>query len=155
MIQIGNQTTQVADAAQTVTLDHNFFDKTGYRNPVVSYGKAHVYNNYYLDWDLYAVRSQRVAEVFLENNVFEGGRSGRVSLTTVHGNGCNDNGTRCDPRDGYLRAQGNLTTDTRHIRESEPELVFDPSRHYPYFAEPADSGLAERVASGAGPVWQR
>ena len=79
VIQIGNQTTQDADAAQTVTLDHNFFDRTGYRNPVVSYGRAHVYNNYYLDWRLYAVRSERVAQLYLENNVFDGGRNSRVS----------------------------------------------------------------------------
>jgi pectate lyase len=152
VVQIGTQTTQVADARQTVTLDHNFFDRTGYRNPVVSYGKAHVYNNYYLNWRLYAVRSERVAQMFLENNVFDGGRSRRVSLTTVQGDGCNDYGTRCDSRDGYLRAEGNLTMDSRHIRESQPELVFDPSRHYPYCAEPADSALAERVATGAGPA---
>ena len=151
VIQIGNQTTQDADAVQDVTLDHNFFDKTGYRNPVVSYGKAHVYNNYYLDWRLYAVRSERVAQMFLENNVFEAGRNDRVTLTTVEGDGCNDNGTRCDSRDGYLRAVGNFTVDTRHIRESEPQLVFDPSDYYSYSAEPADKGLAERVADGAGP----
>jgi pectate lyase len=151
VIQVGNQTTQDADTAQTVTLDHNFFDKTGYRNPVVSYGKAHVYNNYYLDWRLYAVRSERVAQVFLENNVFEGGRSERVTLVTVQGDGCNDNGTRCDSRDGYLRSEGNLTSDTRHIRESEPQLVFDPSEFYSYSAEPASKGLAEEVAKGAGP----
>jgi pectate lyase len=152
VMQIGNQTTQDADAAQTVTIDHNFFDRTGYRNPVVSYGRAHVYNNYYLDWRLYAVRSERVAQVLLENNVFEGGRSRRVSLTTVQGDGCNDYGTRCDERDGYLRDEGNLTTDTRHIRDSEPELVFDPSLNYPYSAEPADNAMAERVATWAGPA---
>ena len=152
VIQIGNQTTQEADAAQTATLHHNFFDRTGYRNPVVSYGRAHVYNNYYLDWRLYAVRSERVAQLLLENNVFDGGRNPRVSLVTVQGDGCNDSGTRCDARDGYLRAEGNLTDNTRRIRESEPGLVFDPSRLYDYSAETADRDLAERVESGAGPV---
>ncbi len=152
VIQIGNQTTQEADAAQTATLHHNFFDRTGYRNPVVSYGRAHAYNNYYLDWRLYAVRSERVAQLLLENNVFDGGRNPRVSLVTVQGDGCNDSGTRCDARDGYLRAEGNLTDNTRRIRESEPGLVFDPSRLYDYSAETADRDLAERVESGAGPV---
>ena len=71
---------------------------------------------------------------------------------TVQGDGCNDSGTRCDERDGYLRAEGNLTDKTRRIRESEPTLVFDPSQLYDYSAETADRGLAERVESGAGPV---
>ena len=151
VIQIGNQANQDLDAAQTVTLHHNFFDRTGYRNPVVSYGKAHVYNNYYLDWRLYAVRTERVAQLYLENNIFESGRNRRVVLVVPQGDGCNDKGTRCDSRAGFLRAEGNLAIGTRAIRDSNPERVFDPSANYAYSAEPADRGLAERVAAGTGP----
>ena len=152
VIQIGNQTTQDADAAQTVTVHHNFFDHPGYRSPVVSYGRAHVFNNYYLDWKTYAVRSERVAQLFLENNVFVGGRSAKAALTTVQGDGCNDSGTRCDDRDGFLRSEGNVTSEgTRKIRESSPEEVFDPSDLYAYEAETADQAMADLVAAGAGP----
>ena len=151
VFQIGNQTTQDADAAQSVTVHHNFFDHPGYRSPVISYGRAHVFNNYYLDWQTYAVRSERVAQLFLESNVFVGSRSARAVLTTVQGDGCNDNGTRCDDRDGFLRAVGNLTEGARKIRDSSPDEVFDPAAAYAYAAETADQALADRVAAGAGP----
>jgi pectate lyase len=151
VFQIGNQTTQEADAAQTVTVHHNFFDHPGYRSPVVSYGRAHVFNNYYLDWQTYAVRSERVAQVFLESNVFVGSRSARAVLTTAQGDGCNDSGTRCDERDGYLKDVDNYTEDTRRIRESSPEEVFDPADFYGYDAEVADQALADQVEAGAGP----
>lgn len=150
-LQLGNQSTRDDSARQTVTVHHNFFDRVGYRMPVVSYGRAHVFNNYYLDWDQYAVRSQRDAEVYLEDNLFVGERSDRTVRTNPSGNGCNDAETRCDDRPGTLREEGNLVENARRIRETAPQSVFDPSDFYEYQSQPGTESLAASVRRGAGP----
>ena len=150
VVQIGNQAT--ADAGeQTVTLHHNLFERTGYRNPVASNAKVHVYNNVFEDWRLYAVRSQRGAEVLLERNVFVAGRSTRATSARPSDDGCNDDGTRCDDTPGWLRATENLTLGGAVIEESSPEVVFDPADEYDYVAEPALPALTDEVRAGAGP----
>ncbi|GGF48333.1 hypothetical protein GCM10011519_22910 [Marmoricola endophyticus] len=149
--QIGNQATSEQSADQTVTIHHNFFDRNGYRMPVISYGRAHVFDNYYLDWRLYAVRAERRAQVYLEDNVFEAGRSKRAVVTKPGGDGCNDTLTRCDSSPGALRSVGNVVDGAKRIRESDPGSVFDPAATYRYEAEPAGSSLASSVESGAGP----
>lgn len=149
--QIGNQTTGSVDVAQTATIEHNFFDHTGYRNPVASYGRVHVYNNYYLGWRLYGVRSERVGQMFVQNNVFAAGANTRASLVTPHGKGCNDTGTRCDDRPGYLKAVGNLLLNHAVLKDSEPQNVFDPAKSYRFTAEPATPALAARIQAGVGP----
>jgi pectate lyase len=152
VFQIGSQATATGAAEQTVTVDHNYFDGTGYRNPVVSYGKVHVYNNFMRDWKLFGVRVERTGQVYLENNVMEAGRNRRAALTTARGNGCNDAKTRCDNRAGYLRAVGNLTQNGAVIRTNGPQLVFAPAALYSYQAVPATPVLATEITSGAG--WQ-
>lgn len=150
VVQIGNQATRDAGES-TVTLHHNWFDGTGYRNPVASYARVHVYNNVFEDWRLYAIRSQREAEVALERNVFLAGRSTRATSVQPSGDGCNDSGTRCDNSPGRLRATDNLTLGGAVIEELSPESVFDPASEYEYVAEPARPALTEEVRAGAGP----
>lgn len=150
VVQIGNQATAGA-GEQTVTLHHNYFDRTGYRNPVASHARVHVYNNVYEDWRLYAVRSQRQAQVLLERNVFLAGRSTRATSDQPGGNGCNDAGTRCDNSPGLLRAIENLTLGGAVIEELSPGDVFDPADEYEYVAEPAVPALTDEVRAGAGP----
>lgn len=152
VFQIGNQANAAQNADQSVTIHHNFFDHTGYRNPVVSTGKAHVYNNYYLDWQLYAVRAERNGQMVLENNIFQPGPSIRGSLVTPAGDGCNDKRTRCDDRPGLLRATGNLAEAGTKLLTSNPSAVFDPHKDYPYQAQPADAALRARIVAQAGPV---
>ena len=152
VFQIGDQASAAAAAEQNVTVDHNYFDHTGYRNPVVSYGKAHVFNNYYVGWRLYGVRSERVAQVYLENNVFAAGSSRRASDVSTGGSGCNDEGTRCDPRRGYLEATGNLLENGAELQTNAVADMFKPSDYYRYQAEPATSALAAEIVKGAG--WQ-
>jgi pectate lyase len=150
VVQIGNQATREA-GEQTVTLHHNYFDRTGYRNPVASYARVHVYNNVFEDWRLYAVRSEREAEVALERNVFLAGRNTRATSVRPGGDGCNDDQTRCDDSPGWLRAVDNLTLGGAVIEESSPEVVFDPSQEYEYVADPALPALVDEVRDGAGP----
>jgi pectate lyase len=152
VFQVGNQATAAADAVQTVTVHHNFFDHTGYRNPVIAYGRAHVYDNYYLDWKTYAVRSQRAAQLYLQNNVFAAGDNRRASITTTGGDGCNDQKTHCDDRPGDLKAVGNLLLGNAKIKQNAPTAVVAPSSFYRYTAEAATTALAGRIAAGVGPV---
>lgn len=151
VLQIGDQHAAAANRSQTVTVHHNYFDATGYRNPVVSYGRAHVFNNYYRDWRLYAVRSQRAAQVLFENNVLSGGRSRRATVTTPSDDGCNDARTRCDRRPGALWAVGNVVIGGPRLTFAAGGTVFRAADHYPYAPERADEGLARRVAASAGP----
>jgi pectate lyase len=151
VFQVGNQATADVGGVQTLTVEHNFFDHTGYRNPVVSYGRAHVYNNYFLDWRLYGVRSERTAQVYLQNNVFAAGANRRAAIATPHGTGCNDAKTRCDDRPGFLKAVGNLLLGGAVITDNTPQDVFDPSKFYRYTAEPATQALSDRIAAQVGP----
>ena len=150
--QIGNQATAAADVAQTVTVNDNFFDHTGYRNPVIAYGRAHVYNNYYLGWKSYGVRAERTAQMVLQNNIFVAGSNPRAAIVTTHAGGCNDAGTRCDNRPGYVKSEGNLLLNGAKIKNHGPQTnFFDPAKVYRYTARPATMGLATQIAKLAGP----
>ena len=151
VFQIGNQATGPADTVQTVTVEHNFFDHTGYRNPVVSYGRAHVFNNYFLDWRLYGVRAERTGQLYLQNNIFRAGPNPRATLITPSGKGCNDKKTHCDSRAGYLASVGNLLLGGAKVVTSEPTKVFDPAKLYRFTAQPATPALATEIAATAGP----
>lgn len=58
-----------------ITMHHNYFYKIGSRTPLLRYGKAHIYNNY---WDgssmieTSAINARAGAEVLVENNYFTG-----------------------------------------------------------------------------------
>lgn len=153
VMQVGNQATAADDRSQTVTVDYNYFDSTGYRNPVVSYGYAHVYDNYYFDWQSYAVRVQRGGRMYLEDNIFYAGDNPRAALTRVHANGCNDAGTRCDDRSGELYAVGNLLLNGAKLKASTSQspAVGKPSGAYRSLAQPASEALALHIAAMAGP----
>jgi pectate lyase len=151
-LQLGNQTNAAIDVDMAVTIHHNFFDHTAYRNPVVSYGKAHSFDNYIVGWQWYGVRSERIAQMYLEDNVFEAGTNLAATKTKPGGDGCNDSGTICDDRPGYLRSVGNLAKNGAKIIESQPELVFRPSDYYSYTAEPAGDALVASLVTQAG--WQ-
>lgn len=148
--QIGAMATQAKDVVSTVTVHHNFFDKTGYRNPVVSYGKLHTYNNYIVGWKVYGMRSEHVAQAYVENNIFEAGESPRATLVKPAGKGFNDKHTLQDDRPGFLKLVGNLAVNGAKFIDNEPEKVFDPSQFYRYTAEPATPELAKRIAADAG-----
>ncbi|MEO7837188.1 MAG: polysaccharide lyase family 1 protein [Acidimicrobiales bacterium] len=151
-IQLGAQANREADVHMRVTLHHNFFDRTGYRNPVVSYGWAHSFNNYLLGWRQYGARSERNAQLVLENNVFSTDNNKPATLVKPAGDGCNDAKTRCDKRPGFIKLTGNLTLAGPAPKASQPDQVFDPARYYPYRAEPASAPLAAEISAGAG--WQ-
>jgi pectate lyase len=63
---------QIADTAIRATFHHNYFHDVNSRLPSIRFGKAHVFNNYYLDIsDGSGVNSRMGAVVKVENNYFE------------------------------------------------------------------------------------
>jgi pectate lyase len=149
-VQIGDMTTARADAATTVTVHHDYFDRTGYRNPVASYGKVHVYNNYVRGWEYFGARSERLAQMYLEANVFSASNNRAATKVLPGGDGCNDPRTLCDPRAGYLASVANLTLNGAVIHSNAPRSVFQPSHYYPYVASAANSALVSAITAGAG-----
>lgn len=149
VVQIGAQSTAAHDVGTTVTVHHNYFDRVGYRLPLVLYAKAHVYNNYVHAWRVSAVRSERIAQVYLERNVFAATVNRKAALLEP-AQVCNDTGTFCDPRSGFLADVGNYVTGHAVIRSTDPRTVFDPSRAYDYTAEAATPSLASRIVAHAG-----
>ena len=56
-----------------VSIHHNFFDHSRQRHPRVRFGEpVHVYNNYFLGNELYAVASTMNGGVLVEGNYFSG-----------------------------------------------------------------------------------
>lgn len=152
VFQIGSMSGQKDDANTTITSHHNYFSRTGYRHPVISYGKLHAYNNYVVGWKLYGIRSERVAQAYLEGNIFEAGENKRATLFMPSGKGFNDAHTLQDKRPGYLKSVENLKLNGAKTLTHEPEKVFTPSTFYSYQVEPASPALAKTIATDAG--WQ-
>lgn len=148
-VQIGALSTAYQDVGATVTLHHNWFDHVGYRLPLVQYAKAHVYNNFLDGWSVSGVRSERLAQVYLENNVFRPGGNRRAGSVRP-AQRCNDKHTFCDGRSGFLVSVGNLVQGRAFIRQTGAAGVFLPSASYPYAAAPASEALAAQVSTGAG-----
>jgi len=150
VFQIGSMSGASLDVNQTVTVHHNFFNRTGYRNPVVSYGKLHSYNNYIYCWLVYGMRSEHIAQTYLEANIFEAGLNVRATLYKPAGDGWNDHHTLQDTRPGFINAIGNLALNGAKIVANEPQSVFNPRNYYSYTAEPATKVLANKISSQAG-----
>jgi pectate lyase len=150
VFQIGSMSNQDVDTAQTVTSHHNYFNRTGYRHPVISYGRLHAYNNYLCNYQLYGIRSERTAQAYIENNIFESDDKRPAIHFKPAGKGENDNHTLQDARPGSVKLAGNLCFPKTKAAENEPEKVFSPSDLYEYKAEPATRELALRIAANAG-----
>lgn len=69
---MGHSDNQTSDSAMKVTYHHNFFNNTIQRHPRVRFGKAHVFNNYYLSAPntIYGVSANLNAQVMVEGNYF-------------------------------------------------------------------------------------
>ncbi len=149
-VQIGSMSTANNDVDSTVTVAYNHFDHVGYRTPVVSYGKSHVFNNYIDTWSVSGVRSERLAQAYVENNVFQAGSAMKATIVTP-AQPCNDAGTLCDDRPGYLLDTGNLYLGRTKVESTGSTHMFNPSVAYSYTALPATTRLAAEIAAGAGP----
>ncbi|HEX2192971.1 MAG TPA: polysaccharide lyase family 1 protein [Acidimicrobiales bacterium] len=143
VIQAGAFETGEADRDIRLTVHHNFFDGTGYRNPRISYGKAHVFNNVLRAWKEHGMSVRRDGELASEANVFEAGPDN----SAIELSGGKDDK---DESPGFARSTGDLLLGGADAKTREPERVFDPAQFYRAPIEPADAALVDRVVAGAG-----
>ncbi|WP_329102081.1 pectate lyase [Micromonospora sp. NBC_01699] len=120
-----------------VSIHHNFFDHSRQRHPRVRFGEpVHVYNNYFLGNDLYAVASTENAGVLVEGNYFE-----NVPFPIYSASGYADSGP------GRAVQRNNI-----FVNSGVPETtgsVVEPSTYYAYQLGPA-AGVPAAVTAGAG-----
>jgi len=122
-----------------VSIHHNFFDHSRQRHPRVRFADpVHVYNNYFLGNELYAIASTENAGVLVEGNYFED-----VPFTVYSTGGYADSGP------GRAVARNNV-----FVRSGAPQTggtVIEPSTFYAYTLDaPASVPAAVRAGSGSG-----
>ena len=71
---VGHSNSASADKDITITMHHNWFEKSNSRHPRVRFGRAHVFNNFYDNVSTYGVGSAYGAMVLVEHNSFDGVR---------------------------------------------------------------------------------
>ena len=143
VIQAGTFETGEADRDIRLTVHHNLFDGTGYRNPRISYGKAHAFNNVLRGWKEHGMSVRRDGELASEANVFQAGDDN----SAIELSGGKD---EKDESPGFARSTGDLLLNGADAKTREPGRVFDPAESYRAQVEPADTALVDRVVAGAG-----
>ncbi|MBN2545078.1 MAG: hypothetical protein JXB50_04715, partial [Spirochaetes bacterium] len=68
---ISSGDSQIADAVIRATYHHNYFYNCNSRLPSIRFGKAHIFNNYYLNNDSTGINSRMGAQVRVEDNYFQ------------------------------------------------------------------------------------
>ncbi|MDG4764702.1 pectate lyase [Solwaraspora sp. WMMD406] len=122
-----------------VSIHHNFFDHSRQRHPRVRFAEpVHVYNNYFLDNELYGVASTENAGVLVEGNYFE-----NVPFPIFSASGYADSGP------GRAVQRANIFVDSG-VPETTGSVV-EPRTYYPYQLDPAaDVPALVRAGAGAG-----
>lgn len=78
LISSGDQ--EVQDSVLRITFHHNFFYNNGSRLPSLRFGKAHIFNNYYLNNDG-GINTRVGACIRVEKNLFENNRGTMLQIT--------------------------------------------------------------------------
>jgi len=120
-----------------VSIHHNFFDRSRQRHPRVRFGEpVHVYNNYFLGNELYAVASTMNGGVLAEGNYFSG---------VAHP--CHSAGGYADSGPGRLVQRGNMFVGSGPCEAGG--TVAEPGGYYTYTLDAAAT-VPGLVTSGAG-----
>jgi pectate lyase len=125
-----------------VTLHHNYFTNTRQRNPKVSWGKVHAYNNYIERWEVYGMGSSSYGQLYSQANIFEAGSDKDAFRFDFH--------AFDDQEAGYIKSVDDLFQNGAELKENVPENVFNPNDYYSFRVEPADQALKDKIVSGAG-----
>jgi pectate lyase len=137
---IGAAPESTGDTVIRVTVHHNWFDGTEERHPRLRFGKAHVFNNLYVDWLYYAIGSSQLGQVASEANIFDAVENKDAIIIRVGD----------DPSDGLVRSTGDLLLNGAVAEENLPDDVFLPADFYAYVPDAADDSLRGAIESGAG-----
>jgi pectate lyase len=120
-----------------VTIHHNFFDNSVQRHPRIRFGEpVHVFNNYFLNNELYGVASVQQAGAVVENNYFE-----NVPFPCFSASGYADSGP------GRLVHRGNAFVNSGTCEAAGS--VVEPRTYYSYTMDSAAS-VPATVRAGAG-----
>jgi pectate lyase len=139
---IGASPDSTGDTVIRVTVHHNWFDGTEERHPRLRFGKAHVFNNLYVDWLYYAIGSSQLGQVASEANIFNAGENTDAVIIRVGS----------DTEDGLARSTGDWLLGGAVVEENRPDEVFSASDFYDYAPDAADGSLRNAIESRAG--WQ-
>jgi pectate lyase len=124
-----NSTAEAQDFGHLkVTYHHNWYRDCVNRMPLVRYGEAHVFNNYWSNVLGSAIGIGDKGSVYSENNYLDGGQFSYVYY---------DNGSLLDV--GSLGG----------VSHNPEGMKWHPSGYYPYTADPT-AGVKESVMAQAG-----
>jgi pectate lyase len=120
-----------------VTIHHNFFDNSRQRHPRIRFGEpVHVFNNYFLNNELYGVASVQQAGALVESNYFE-----NVPFPCFSASGYAESGP------GRLVHRNNVFVNSGTCEAAG--TVVEPRTYYTYTADTASS-VPSSVRAGAG-----
>ena len=142
---IGDQNNLENNDEIRVTLHHSFFNGTRYRQPLVTGGTVHMFNNV-IRWQSSGIdvrRGDDPAEVVSEGDVFDATVAGQPQ-----------DGLHFQDTPNHVRVSGEMLRDGAHLVDpqdfGDPSQAFDPRDFYGYNAETANESLFNRVTGGAG-----
>jgi len=130
LISSGDQETQ--DSVIRITLHHNYFYQCNSRLPSIRFGKAHIFNNLYVDAES-GVNSRMGACVRVEKNYFMDAGTGV--------------GMMFSPVPGAVEILDNVFINTGHAEE--PSCVLDVPYEYTAFLDEPES-LPQIIPAGTG-----
>ncbi|MDR7276120.1 pectate lyase family protein [Catenuloplanes atrovinosus] len=133
---VGHSDTYTADRGHLrVTYHHNLFEGTAQRHPRVRFGDpVHVYNNHFLNNELYGVASTEDAGVLVEYNYFE-----NVAHPAYVGYDESGPGRLVERNNVYVNSGAPQTAGT----------VTEPRTYYAYSPDPA-AAMPSLVRAGVG-----
>lgn len=126
-------TAEVQDSGNLkVTYHHNWFQDCAYRMPLVRFGEAHVYNNYYSRVSWHAIGIGEKSSIYSENNHFESPAEG-ATFSYVFTD------------DGALLDLGSTSGESHN----SDAVSWRPADYYPYQADPT-SEVSPKAIENAG-----
>lgn len=149
---LATDATTESEAADRISIHHNWFHENSQRQPLARFGRFHVWNNWFERWDFNGSYGEAIvttsgAQVLSERNLFDHDQAYRAILTMDEGAGL-----------GYARDVGSHFGGPVTAELHRPERVtFDPRDDHAYRADPVDTSaqrqqLRDRLRSGTG--WQ-
>ncbi|MFA6435502.1 MAG: Ig-like domain-containing protein, partial [Elusimicrobiales bacterium] len=139
-VLIGTGETTIVVKNTHVSLHHNWFNRVTARNPRVGGGnRTHMWNNYIYGWGEYGVGASHLADILLQNNIFEA--TGNATAMVLNYNG---------PYAASVNSSGNWYTGSPTPVEKSIGTFPMSQINYTAQLEPADAALKQRIIQGAG-----
>jgi pectate lyase len=138
------------DAATTITLHHNYYNRSWIRHPLSRYAKIHSFNNYYKQ-NYYPAAICTSSQFYSENDIFQwylpnefsaGGTNPMINGSDLCNSGDLPNAT--------VKAVGPYLLDGATVWEQNPGSIFNPAAAYSYTPNTANETLRTNIVANAG-----